>query len=353
LNGNNLVGTIPNSIGDLTMATNIDFSANTLSGIIPASMGKITELVNLTLYGNSFSGTLPPELGNLLKLKVVSLDDSADLHWTIPLEWGSLTLTTLYLSGSGLCIPTSMAGALWWDNIGAKDGSPPPTCDPIFADGFESGDMSAWSAIKGASSHDSLAIADAYATEYGIEAVDKLIVNKAASLIDQKGLKVRVVNKAVHYLQDTSPAAETSYHARFYIDINGLTMGKNHQFELFQGRKGTKKVFYLTVKKNGGKYWIRGSVRLDNGTYKNTLWTVLPKTTKAVEIDWKAGVGNGFLKLYVNDVLKVKKLNVDNDTLSVKAVRLGITKKIKPAHTVSGAFYLDQYGSDSSTHIGK
>ncbi|MEK6221334.1 MAG: hypothetical protein N2D54_03715 [Chloroflexota bacterium] len=109
----------------------------------------------------------------------------------------------------------------------------------------------------------------------------------------------------------------------------------------------------MTVKKNSGKYWIRGSVRLADDSYKNTLWTVLPKTTKSVEIDYKAGAGNGFLKLYINDVLKVKKLNVDNFTLNVKAVRLGVTKKIKPAHTVSGAFFLDQFGSDSSARIRK
>ncbi|MEK6220981.1 MAG: hypothetical protein N2D54_01880, partial [Chloroflexota bacterium] len=155
-------------------------------------------------------------------------------------------------------------------------------------------------------------------------------------------------------VQDTTPAAETRYHARFYIDINGLSMNKNNKFELFQGRMANKRVFYLVVLKQNGKYWLRGHVRKDDGIYKIKYWTVLPKTTKAVEIDYKAKAGKGFLKLYVNDVLKVKKLNVDNGTLSVKNIRLGITKKINPAYAISGAFFLDQFGSDGSiTHIGK
>ncbi|MEK6220803.1 MAG: hypothetical protein N2D54_00970, partial [Chloroflexota bacterium] len=249
-----------------------------------------------------------------------------------------------YYGNPNMCLPNSLS--TWYAGITTTDPDPATVfCDPIFTDGFESGDVSAWSSSVGES-----LLSQA---EFEIQTACKLCVNKAASLIDQKGMKVRVVNKAMHYVQDTSPAAESRYHARFYIDINGLTMGKNHQFELFQGRKGTKKVFYLTVKKNNGKYWIRGSVRQDDGTYKNTTWTVVPKTTKAVEIDWKAGAGNGFLLLYVNDVLKVKRLNLDNDALNVKAVRLGITKKIKAAHNVSGAFFLDQFASDSSTHIGK
>ncbi|MEK6220620.1 MAG: hypothetical protein N2D54_00035, partial [Chloroflexota bacterium] len=344
--GNDFDGPIHPEFGDMPLLRTLNLGHNLLTGIIPANLGNATTLKYLYLDSNDLSGNLPPELGNLTQMLYFTVDDNPKLDWAVPISYASWNPIYIRFQDSNLCLPNAIAGGAWYDNIG--DRNPDPFldfCDPIFTDGFESGDTTAWSSAVGVSGLDP--------ADYQSAAVDKLIVNNAASLIDQKGLKVRVVNKAVHYVQDTSPAAETRYHARFYIDINGLTMGKNHQFELFQGRKGTKKVFYLTVKKNSGKYWIRGSVRQDDGTYKNTIWTALPKTTKAVEIDYKAGAGNGFLKLYVNDTLKVKKLNVDNDTLSVKTVRLGITKKIKPAHTILGAFYLDQFGSDSSVHIGK
>ncbi|MEK6221208.1 MAG: hypothetical protein N2D54_03075, partial [Chloroflexota bacterium] len=342
LQSNNLTGTIPTELGNITTLQKINLNDNLFEGGIPASFGKLTNMTNLYLNENAtITGNIPPEMGNATNLKTFQVYNTG-LGWTIPTSFSSLAMVNLNYGGTTICLPNSLSS--WFSGIGSTDPDPATVfCDPIFTDGFESGDTTAWSS----------AVGEAFADEYYAEATCKLCVNKAASLIDQKGMKVKVQDKVVHYVQDTSPVAETRYHARFYIDINGLAMNKNNKFELFQGRKGTKKVFFLEVRKFNNKYWLRGQVRKDDGTYKITDWTLLPKTTKAVEIDWKAGAGNGFLKLYVNDVLKVKKLNLDNDTLNVKTVRLGISKKIKAAHNVSGAFFLDQFASDSSTHIGK
>ncbi|MEK6222427.1 MAG: hypothetical protein N2D54_09290, partial [Chloroflexota bacterium] len=71
--------------------------------------------------------------------------------------------------------------------------------------------------------------------------------------------------------------------------------------------------------------------------------------------DWKAAVSpskpNGFIKLWVNDVLVKKKLGVDNDSYVVKNVRLGITAPIKPAYAISGFFNLDEFDSDRKYYM--
>ncbi|MEK6222781.1 MAG: hypothetical protein N2D54_11100, partial [Chloroflexota bacterium] len=97
-------------------------------------------------------------------------------------------------------------------------------------------------------------------------------------------------------------------------------------------------------------------IRKDSGVWEHTAWTLLQKKPNAVEIDWKAstnpGDPNGFIKLYLNDNLKVKKLKINNDTHTINSVRLGITQNLAPTSNISGHFYLDAFASDATTHIG-
>ena len=70
---NNLGGTIPPELGDLTALTRLDFSGNQLSGTIPTELGNLTALTRLDLDRNRLSGTIPPELGNLANLDALYL----------------------------------------------------------------------------------------------------------------------------------------------------------------------------------------------------------------------------------------------------------------------------------------
>ena len=59
LEGNNLVGEIPSSIGQLSKLESLDLSRNHLTGEIPITLGRLEELEWLSLYGNRLSGLLP------------------------------------------------------------------------------------------------------------------------------------------------------------------------------------------------------------------------------------------------------------------------------------------------------
>jgi somatic embryogenesis receptor kinase 1 len=43
--------------------------SNNISGTIPSELGNLTNLVSLDLYLNNFTGPIPGSLGNLLKLR--------------------------------------------------------------------------------------------------------------------------------------------------------------------------------------------------------------------------------------------------------------------------------------------
>ncbi|KAF0894855.1 hypothetical protein E2562_004867 [Oryza meyeriana var. granulata] len=66
LHGNNLTGTIPQSLGNLTNLIRLELQKNSLSGSIPASLGNIKTLEFLRLNGNSLTGTVPLEVLSLV-----------------------------------------------------------------------------------------------------------------------------------------------------------------------------------------------------------------------------------------------------------------------------------------------
>lgn len=99
---NNLTGSIPPEIGDLSNLTFMGLIDNNLSGGIPPELGNLSNLISLSLIDNNFNGGIPTELGNLSNLTSLSLSDSG-LSGNIPPELGNLaSLTYLSLSNSNL-----------------------------------------------------------------------------------------------------------------------------------------------------------------------------------------------------------------------------------------------------------
>ncbi|MFK7981874.1 MAG: hypothetical protein AB8G86_17970, partial [Saprospiraceae bacterium] len=99
---NQLTGSIPPEIGNLTNLGNISFSANQLSGTIPPEIGNLTNLSLLLLASNKLTGNIPSTIGNLSNLQTLGMV-SNQLTGSIPLEIGNLVnLTSLYLSSNQL-----------------------------------------------------------------------------------------------------------------------------------------------------------------------------------------------------------------------------------------------------------
>ena len=68
LMNNQLNGTIPTEIGQLTQLVSIFLSNNNLSGTIPSEIGKLTNLIELGLNNNQLDGIIPSEIGQLVNL---------------------------------------------------------------------------------------------------------------------------------------------------------------------------------------------------------------------------------------------------------------------------------------------
>ena len=134
-NDNWLTGNM-NSWHGVTVSGNrvtvIDLTNNNLSGSIPASIGNLTELLQINFWTNDLQGPIPEEIGNLTNLTKLILNEN-QLTGSIPVEISYLiNLTTLYLGWNQLSgsIPpevgnlTNLNGlALYWNQL---SGSIPP-----------------------------------------------------------------------------------------------------------------------------------------------------------------------------------------------------------------------------------
>ena len=362
---NLITGPLPASFGNLIKLTNVDLSYNTIIGSIPSSIGNMSNLLYLTLSNNQFTGIIPASLGNLANLQILSVNDNnlsgnlpkefggassmdylflhnnPNLTWAIPMSYTELPLTKFNYAGTNLCAPASISYNLWETAIPATTNS--KTCSPIFTDGFESGDRSAWSSSVGATAFDN---------DFSAAAVCKLCVNKLGSLVDQYSLVVQVPDKLPHYVVDTTPSLQTTFNTRFQIKVKALSMAHLNKIRVFQARKGTKQVFFVEIRKNGTSFQIRTTARKNDGTYTSTGWFLLPKKSSTIEINWAAGAGTGSINLYINGILKENKTGISNDTLSVETIHLGTTKPLNPAYVITGSYKLDAFASDASSKIG-
>ena len=90
LQNNQLSGPLPSSIGDLSNLVDINLTANQLSGSIPDTIGNLSNLTGLHLGDNQLSGSIPDTIGNLSSLVVLDLPNN-QLSGSIPQSIGKLS----------------------------------------------------------------------------------------------------------------------------------------------------------------------------------------------------------------------------------------------------------------------
>jgi hypothetical protein len=110
LYNNQLTGSIPSEIGNLTNLTKLVLFNNQLTDSIPSEIGNLTNLTDLALFNNQLTGSILIEIGNLTNLESLNLSGN-QLTGSIPSEIGNLTnLTFLRLESNQLTgeIPESI-----------------------------------------------------------------------------------------------------------------------------------------------------------------------------------------------------------------------------------------------------
>ena len=121
--GNPLRGAIPAELGNLTNLEMLNLSYNQLSGAIPAALGNLDNLEQLWLVNNQLSGAIPAALGNLSNLEVLILNKNL-LSGALPQGLTGLTkLINFSFGGTSLCAPLNAAFQTWLQGVADTDGS--------------------------------------------------------------------------------------------------------------------------------------------------------------------------------------------------------------------------------------
>jgi hypothetical protein len=214
-----------------------------------------------------------------------------------------------------------------------------PLPDTIFADGFEVGNLSAWSS--------------------SITDDDSLSVTTAARLMGMAGLQALINDNNSIYATDDNPAAEGHYRARFYFDPNSILMGSKDAHLIFIGRTANEmttgtSVLQVELRYSLGKYQVRAQILNDATTFSSTSWFTISDAPHPIELDWRAstvaGANNGGLTLWIDGIQQANITGIDNDTRRIESVRLGAISGIDK--TTRGTEYFDAFDSRRQTYIG-
>ncbi len=149
---NNLTGSLPAELGNLSELVDLAFYDNQLTGTIPPELGNLSVLNLLNFRNNSLTGLIPPELGQLNGLESLSLDRN-NLYGTVPSELSNLHPTLIssiiiennqligelphsftrltgldiikFGNNAGLCAPQDRDFRAWYGTVGVRQG---PRC---------------------------------------------------------------------------------------------------------------------------------------------------------------------------------------------------------------------------------
>ncbi len=111
LKRNAVTGSVPAGLANLALLQTLDLSENRLTGAIPQQLGSLAALHTLNLSNNQLTGAIPAQLANLAALQVLDLSTN-QLTGQIPAALGGLaTLRTLGLNSNLLSggIPEQLA----------------------------------------------------------------------------------------------------------------------------------------------------------------------------------------------------------------------------------------------------
>lgn len=177
-------------------------------------------------------------------------------------------------------------------------------------------------------------------------------VSEDAAFSGNRGMRVLFDEQRPAYVQDNAPEAETRYHARFYFRLDGIVMGRNDDFDLFAGLDGADtEWFRLQVARVGTQYEVRWFAA-DNmkSVTKGTSGVSLTDGWHWVEVDWKAGAGDGFLNVTVDGSTPNNLTNLINDQGAIDKVRLGLLEG--DIDETTGYVDFDDFVSRADSAIG-
>jgi hypothetical protein len=202
----------------------------------------------------------------------------------------------------------------------------------IFADGFESGDLSAWSEV--------------------VTDEDDLSVTAQAAMAGANGMQAQIDDITAIFVRDNTPDLETTYQASFTFDPNSVAMESGESFSFFLAYSPQGEIALSAVKLilgfDGENYYLRAGVMDDEGWYAYlTPPTTVSDEPHTVAVEWQAasteGANDGRFAFSIDGAPIADYSDIDNDTNRIDFALLGTIGGIDAG--TSGIAYFDDFSS--------
>jgi hypothetical protein len=122
------------------------------------------------------------------------------------------------------------------------------------------------------------------------------------------------------FVEDTSPAAETSYHAEFFADLRNLVLGSGDRLDLLVAYSDNGQPQLRIVVNDSSSLVLE--VRDDSGTFHSTPGIAVPSGWMKVRVDWEAAA-SAAAALTVDDGTPDELMGIDTDARQVDLIRWG------------------------------
>jgi hypothetical protein len=206
----------------------------------------------------------------------------------------------------------------------------------IFADGFESGDLSAWSSSL---------------TDGG-----DLSVTAQAALSESYGMQAHIDDNNDVYVQDDSPELESQYYAAFQFDPNSVSIADTKSHAIFTlNQAGLPPIVKVAFGWFNGAYGLQAGAWDElYGGYRVSPMVTLSDAGHQIDIFWQAasvdGANDGRFVFWVDGQEYANLTTLDNETLSADYVRLGAVSGLDA--DTGGITYFDTFESRRQTPDG-
>jgi hypothetical protein len=216
--------------------------------------------------------------------------------------------------------------------------TPTPTATPdgigtSFADGFESGDLRAWSGLQGNE--------------------EDLRVNAQAARFGGAGLEVVIDDVEPRRVERDGLGDLAQAHARFYFVPNGLSMAADDTFVLAQLRDSQERSARVELGYDGMSYRLRFGLFHNSEGWLDSEWVSMSDGWHAVEFSFVAasgpGADDGHGELWLDGSSGVTLSGISNEARRVDRLYLGPLWGLDVG--TAGSLYFDQV-EVATDHIG-
>lgn len=197
--------------------------------------------------------------------------------------------------------------------------------DLIFKDGFESGDVSAWSGGK-------------------LDGGD-IAASPSATMVGAYGLRLNIDDNNQAHLTDHTPTGETSYQARFLFSASQMPMAAGERFVIFGLYNDSAQVAALELRRNGFVAEVRAVGRQNDGSARTTPWLPFDNNGHAFRLQWRAAssatAADGLLNFQIDQNEAVATAPLTNGNLRVERALLGAVTGVDSG--TRGTVYFDEF----------